>query len=68
LLFPAKYSIVLVILLYMFFSVYSDSLCCSVCVLFVCKCVLSYYQRVSAQLQLTNIFEFVRSRNLYKLH
>ena len=41
------------LLLCMFRSGCSVSLCC--CVLFVCKCVLYYWNRVSTQLQLTNI-------------
>jgi hypothetical protein len=31
------------------------------CVLFVCKCVLYYYHRVSTQLQLTNISVYMVS-------
>jgi hypothetical protein len=40
------------LLLCMFCSVYSVSLCCSV--LFVCKYVMYYCHRVSTQLRITN--------------
>jgi len=49
------------LLLCMFCSVYSLFIVLFY-VLFVCKCVLYYFHRVSAQMQLTNVYHITKTR------
>ena len=53
------------LLLYMFYSVYSVSLCCSV-YSFMCKSVTYCCHRVYTQLQLTNISYDIKNGEIYE--